>query len=192
MGSTLAIVIAIAAVVVGFLILKNIRSDDDDGAAATTLPTVATVDPLTTTPAVVLPTEPATTLFTPITTGAKVVVANSSNQNGVAGQLTTALQGQQFTTGEPTNGATKEAVTKVQYVDGDPAAQAVAQSLATLMGVAAIEIMPTPVLIADPTLLGDATVLVLLGNDKAGKTLAQMTGAEPDTTTPASGSTATT
>ena len=29
MGSTLAIVIAIAAVVVGFLILKNIRSDDD-------------------------------------------------------------------------------------------------------------------------------------------------------------------
>ena len=30
MGSTLAIVIAIAAVVVGFLILKNIRSDDDD------------------------------------------------------------------------------------------------------------------------------------------------------------------
>jgi len=31
MGSTLAIIIAIAAVVVGFLILKNIRSDDDNG-----------------------------------------------------------------------------------------------------------------------------------------------------------------
>ena len=34
MGSTLAIVIAIAAVVVGFLILKNIRSDDDDDATS--------------------------------------------------------------------------------------------------------------------------------------------------------------
>lgn len=193
MGSTLAIVIAIAAVVVGFLILRTIlRSEDDDSTTATTLPTVATIDPLTTTPVVPLPTEPATTVFTPVTTGAKVVVANSSNQNGVAGQLTTALQGKQFTTGEPTNGATKEAATKVQYIDGDPAAQAVAASVAAVMGVATIEIMPTPVLLADPTLLGDATVLVLLGNDKAGKTLAQMTGAEPDTTTPASGSTATT
>ena len=34
--------------------------------------------------------------------------------------------------------------------------------------------MPTPVLLQDPTLLADNTVLVLLGDDKAGKTLAQM------------------
>ena len=34
MGSTLAIVIAIAAVVVGFLILKKIRSDDDTAATS--------------------------------------------------------------------------------------------------------------------------------------------------------------
>ena len=48
MGSTLAIVIAIAAVVVGFLILKNIRSDDDDNTSATTTsPTSSTLDPLT-------------------------------------------------------------------------------------------------------------------------------------------------
>ncbi len=57
MGSTLAIVIAIAAVVVGFLILKNIRSDDG-GTAATTLPATTSIDPSTVTTFPPLPTEP--------------------------------------------------------------------------------------------------------------------------------------
>ena len=52
--------------------------------------------------------------------------------------------------------------------------------------------MPTPVALADPTALGTATVLVLLGDDKAGKTLAQMTGAAATTTTAAAGGGATT
>ena len=190
MGSTLAIVIAIAAVVVGFLILKNIRSDDDDAAATTTTPTSSTLDPLTS-PTVPLATEPQVTVFTPTTTGATVLVANSSHQNGVAKTLSTALQGNQFTMGEPTNGATKEAVTRIQYVDGDVAAEAVARSVAALMGVATVEIMPTPVSLQDPTLLGAATVLVLLGDDKAGKTLAQMT-APADTSTTVAAETGTT
>ena len=177
MGSTLAIVIAIAAVVVGFLILKNIRSDDK-GTAATTLPAATTVDPLTATTLPPLPTEPQVTVFTPQTTGAKVLVVNSSHQNKVAATLSTALAGNQFVMGEPTNGATKEPITKIQYLDGDVQAQAVAQSVAQLMGVASIEIIPTPVQLADPTLLADNTVVVLLGDDKAGKTLAQMTGAD--------------
>jgi hypothetical protein len=177
MGSTLAIVIAIAAVVVGFLILKNIRSDDNN-TAATTLPPATTVDPLTASTLPPTPTEPPVTVFTPQTTGAKVLVVNSSHQNGVAKTLSTALGGNQFVMGEPTNGATKEPVTKIQYLDGDVQAQAVAQSVAQLMGVASIEIIPTPVQLADPTLLLDNTVVVLLGDDKAGKTLAQMTGAD--------------
>ena len=177
MGSTLAIVIAIAAVVVGFLILKNIRSDDGK-AATTTVPTLATVDPLTSSTFPPTPTEPQVTVFTPQTTGAKVLVVNSSHQNGVAKTLSTALAGNQFVMGDPTNGATKELVTKIQYLDGDVQAQAVAQSVAQLMGVASIEVIPTPVLLADPTLLLDNTVVVLLGDDKAGKTLAQMTGAD--------------
>jgi LytR cell envelope-related transcriptional attenuator len=119
-----------------------------------------------------------------------VQVANSSHANGVAGVLTTALQGQGFTMGEPTNGATKEPVTKIQYVSSDTAAQAVAQSVAQLMGVATIEVMPTPVQLQDPTLLADNTVLVLLGDDKASKTLAQMT--QPDTSTTVAGQTTTT
>ena len=177
MGSTLAIVIAIAAVVVGFLILKNIRSDDGK-ATTTTLPTAPPADPSTVTTLPPLPTVPQVTVFTPQTTGAKVIVVNSSHQNKVAKTLSTALAGNQFVMGEPTNGATKEPLTKVQYKDGDVQAQAVAQSVAQLMGVASIEIIPTPVLLADPTLLADNTVVVLLGDDKAGKTLAQMTGAD--------------
>ncbi|HEX2784900.1 MAG TPA: LytR C-terminal domain-containing protein, partial [Ilumatobacteraceae bacterium] len=127
-------------------------------------------------------TEPTTTIFTPVTTGASVIVANSSHQNGVAKTLSTALQGQQFTMVAPTNGSTKEAATKIQYKDGDTAALAVAQSVAKVMGVATVDVMPTPVALADPATLAEATVLILLGDDKAGKTLAQMTGAEPVTT----------
>ena len=189
MGSTLAIVIAIAAVVVGFLILKNIRSDDNSS-SATTLPPATTPDSATDTiPATPVETQP--TVFTPQTSGANVLVANSSHANGAAGQLTTALQGNQFTMGTPTNGSTKEPVTKIQYVSGDVAAQAVAQSVAALMGVATIEPMPTPVQLADPATLLDNTVLVLLGDDKAGKTLAQMVEPATTTTTP-SGATSST
>ncbi len=185
MGSTLAIVIAIAAVVVGFLILKNIRSDDDGGTTATTQPPVTTIDPsLIPTTVAPLPTEPPVTVFQPTTQGASVIVANSSHQNGVAKTLSTALEGQGFTMVAPTNGSEKVDITKIQYKAGDPAAQQVAQSVAQIMGVTVpIEEMPTPVALADPATLADATVLVLLGDDKAGKTLAQMTGTEPDTST---------
>jgi len=192
MGSTLAIVIAVAAVVVGFLILRSIRSDDNGDATDTpTTPVATTIDPSQTTTIAPLPSGPTTTaVFTPTTQGAKVQVANSSHANGVAGVLSTALQGKGFTMGEPTNGATKEPLTKIQYLSGDNNAQAVAQSVAQLMGVASIEIIPTPVQLQDPSLLADNTVLVLLGDDKAGKTLEQMT--QPDTGTTLAGETTTT
>jgi LytR cell envelope-related transcriptional attenuator len=192
MGSTLAIVIAIAAVVVGFLILKNIRSDDDGDAATPTLAATTTVDPLTTTTFPLVPLESTTTVFTPQTSGASVIVANSSHANGAAGQLSTALQANGFTMGTPTNGSTDEPITKVQYLTGDTAAQAVAQSVAQLMGVASVEPIPTPVLFEDPTLLADSTVVVLLGDDKASKTLAQMTEATTTTIAGATGETTTT
>ena len=182
MGSTLAIVIAIAAVVVGFLILKNIRSDDNPSTAST-LPPATTPDSVADTlPATPIETQP--TVFTPQTSGANVLVANSSRVNGAAGQLTTALQANQFTMGTPTNGAGKVPVTSILYLPGDVAAQAVAQSVAALMGVATVEPIPTAVPLADPTTLADNKVLVLLGDDKAGKTLAQMVEPATATTTP--------
>jgi hypothetical protein len=191
MGSTLAIVIAVAAVVVGFLILKNIRSDDNSDATTPTIASSTTVAGALDTVAP-LPTQPQVTVFTPTTTGAKVLVANSSHANGVAKVLTTALQGKGFTMGEATNGASKEPVTKIQYVEGDPAAQAVAQSVAVVMGVAAIEPLPTPVMLQDPTLLADNTVLVLLGDDKASKTLDEMTAVTTTTLAGAVAATTTT
>ena len=189
MGSTLAIVIAIAAVVVGFLILKNIRSDDST--AATTLPAITSPDSAVTNTFPITPIATQPTVFTPQTSGAKVLVANSSHANGAAGQLSTALQGNQFTMGTPTNGAAKEAVTKIQYLTGDVAAQAVAASVAALMGVATVEPMPTPVALADAATLLDNTVLVLLGDDKAGKTLAQMVEPASSSTTPVGASNST-
>ncbi len=177
MGSTLAIVIAIAAVVVGFLILKNIRSDKTSTSPTTTQPATSNTTPQTNNTSAPVLTEPTTTVFTPITAGALVIVANSSHQNGVAKTLSSALQGQNFTMGTPVTGSAKEAATKIQYKSGDAVAQQVAQSIAVLMGVtAAVDVIPTPPALKDPTTLGDATVLVLLGDDKAGKTLAQMTG----------------
>jgi hypothetical protein len=52
--------------------------------------------------------------------------------------------------------------------------------------------MPTPVQLADPATLLDNTVLVLLGDDKAGKTLAQMVEPAAATTTTPTGATSST
>jgi hypothetical protein len=189
MGSTLAIVIAIAAVVVAFLILRNINKND--ATVATTLPTVTTVDPSSLNTVAAGPIETPPTVFTPQTSGAKVLVANASHASGTARQLSTALQANKFTTGTPTNGSTKEAVTKIYYVAGDVAAQNVAQSVAALMGVPTVDPMPTPVPLTDPAALADNTVLVVLGDDKAGKTLAQM-AAPASTGTSTAGATSST
>ena len=186
MGSTLAIVLAIAAVVVAFLILRQIRNDDDDGGATDSTPATLseTTQPLVDNP---VATEGVAVTVAPTKTGATVLVANSSHQNRVAGQLTTALQGVGFTMAEATDGSTKETATKVQYVDGDTVALAVAQSVASTIGVdpAALEVIPTPPLLQDPALATGAGVIVLLGDDKAGKTLEQMTAAAAET--PATG-----
>ena len=179
MGSTLAIVIAIAAVVVGFLILKNIRSDDDNScrdhaaaghhrrsvAATTTLPLAARRDD-------------HHRVHADHDRAPLVIVANSSHQNGVAKTLSTALQGQQFTMAD----ADQRRDQGSRHQDPvqrrrSPRRKPVAQSVARCMGVAssAIEACRRRSRLSDPATLGDATVLVLLGDDKAGKTLAQMT-----------------
>jgi LytR cell envelope-related transcriptional attenuator len=174
MGSTLAIVIAIAAVVIGFLILNKIRGSDSKAAPATT--TSTTLDPnLVIPPPVLTNPGPPTTVFT--TTGATVIVANSSKQDKVAKKLSTALAGKNFTMADPTTGSGKLDVSVVQYKEGDNAALAVAQSVAVTMGLdpATVTVIPTPPLLKDTAALGTNTVLVLLGNDRAGKTLDQMT-----------------
>jgi hypothetical protein len=207
LGSTAAIIIAIIAVVVGFIILRQIRDDDDDSGGVTT-PELTTGDStdatsegtgdttdVVTQPSVVvttLPVEtlPPTTQFT--TEGAIVVVANASTVNGAAGQLTTALTGKGFDLSAAANATQKLDVSKIYYNAANTQALAVASSVASLMAVTAIEEMPSPPPIEGGALPEGVDVLVMLGSDKASKTLDQMSLPESATTTIAGAETTTT
>ncbi len=176
-STTLSVIVAAIAVLLGFLILRDVNRDRNDASvpvetdATTTLP----VDPSQSS----VPTE-STTLPR---TGYKVMVANASGVTGSAGQMSTALQAQQFIVTQPTNAAEtvgKQTATKVYYVPGyESGAAAVAQ----VLGGVPIEAVPTPAPVESGD-LGEATVLVLLGTDLAGKLLpGALPTAPTDTTT---------
>jgi hypothetical protein len=176
-GSTAAIIIAIVAVVVGFLIIREIRDDDGDSTIApvdTEAPIDTGVLPIDTIPLATELTTTSTTIFTPVTEGATIVVANASTVNGAAGILTTALSGAGFTMGEPTNASAKQDATTVLYDPTDPEGAAVAQSVAILMGNATVAELTTPAPIDGGVLADGVTVLVMLGSDKANLTLDAM------------------
>ena len=177
-GSTLSIVLAVVAVIAGFLILRAITDDDDNGGAddIVTPDTEAGGDDSTssTSPAAAgTTTMPTPTTAARVTTGATVVVANASGIGGSAGAMTTALEGGGYTMGTAGNSTAEQLATSlVYYVAGDPAAQAVAQSVATDMGGLQIAEMPSPPPIDAG--LGTSTVLVMVGADTANKTLADL------------------
>lgn len=189
-GSTIAIVITIIAVVVGFFVLKKILDNDDSTSNPGTSTTVVTTVPGGST--TVASTAPPTTVFQLVKTGTMVQVANSSTINKVAGALTTALGGQGFTMCDATNGTTKTDTTAVQYDPAITGAKDVAASVAYLLGVADVTVLPTPVATQLGSMPAGCGVLVLLGNDKAGKTLAEMGGATTTTTAAAGGNATTT
>jgi hypothetical protein len=171
MGSTAAI-----AVVAGFLILRQIRDDDGGSASVATTTTV----PLETTPTSTvttgstLPPETTTTQFVPVVDGATVVVANASTVNGAAGVLTTALQGKGYTTVKATNATLKQDLTTILYDPTNTGALPVAQSLAVLLGNPVVQEVSSPAPIEGGVLPDGASVIVMLGSDKANKTLEQM------------------
>jgi len=107
--------------------------------------------------------------------GGIVKVANASGVDGAAGQVTNELTALGFTTNGPTNakGIDEDlAVSKIYVIAGS---EAVAESVSRLMGGIAVTRMPTPAWITGGTAgLGDATVLVMLGHDLAGKHLTDM------------------
>lgn len=177
MGSTLSIVLAVVAVVVGFLILNNI-TDDGGGAADPGDGVDAGAD--TTAPAtsdVTATTEPAPTTEPPLVTeGATVIVANASGIGGSAGRMSDTLELAGFTMGTPTNSTAGQLEASVVYYDpGIAAAQDVADSVARVMGGLTVEPLPDPVPTDEGT-LGDAGVLVMLGTNEADQTLEQMSG----------------
>jgi hypothetical protein len=176
----LAIVLAVVAVVVGFLVLRSISSSGEAllGAptATSAVETTTTVDPalVATTVAETTTTAPAG----PVTEGASVIVANANGISGSAGVLSDQLAAAGFSMGSPTNASSSiggQLQQTVVYFDaGIPAAQAVAESVAELLGgVSSI----APVQVPAPTQSGSldgAGVLVMLGMDKAGRTLAEL------------------
>ena len=175
-STTLSVIVAAIAVLLGFLILRDVNRDRGDTNApdqtdeTTTMP----IDPSGST----IPTD-TTTLPR---TGFKVMVANASGVTGSAGQMSTALQAQQFIVTQPTNAAEtvgKQTATKVYYVAGyESGAAAVAQ----VLGGVPIEAVPTPPPVESGD-LGEATVLVLLGTDLAGKLLPGALPTAPNDTT---------
>jgi hypothetical protein len=137
-----------------------------------------------------------------VTEGATVVVANASNINGSAGQMTRALEAAGYQMGEATNanasvGQLEETV--VYFDSAQAGAQAVAESIGrSLGGVASISPVATPPPVESGD-LGGAGVLVMLGVDKAGKSLEELNPAAAPTdsgagvtTPPVAGATTTT
>ncbi len=179
MGSTISIVLAVLAVIVGFLILNNITDDGSSGDAGT-----APVDSTDegTASSVVENTTTTTTEPPFVTEGATVVVANASGVPGSAGRMSVELATLGFTMAEATN-STQSGLTAsvVQYDSSIAAAQAVAESVARSMGGLTVEVVPTPPPVEGGSLNG-AGVLVLLGTDEADKTIAQLSATEASVT----------
>lgn len=166
-GTVAGVVVSVIAVVLGFVILRDLSSADDGGDVAPVVtstvpgPVVTTLAPVTT---------PVVTVPEINKTGYKIVVANASGVGGSAGQLTIALQGQGFIVEPATNSSPDRReveITTVYFLAGN---EANASSVARTLGGVCIETMPTPVPTERAT-LGEASVLVLLGKDLAGKPL---------------------
>lgn len=184
---------AALAALVATALLAGACSDGDDAAApigaGTTLAPLVTPAPATTvavtapsttalptttsttTTSTTIPPE-TTTTFPFVNQGAVVIVANAADVPGAATRFTEALAEYGFTLLEPTNGAGPEEIINVTRIYARPEAQAVADSVARVMGGIPVERMPTPAPITGATDgLGEATILVMLGKDLAGKPL---------------------
>ena len=166
-NSTLSIIIAVLALLLGFFILRDIRGDNTSQTIATStqdavVPTETATDTGTATTVLEIPVQ--TTI---VLTAFKIQIANASGIAGSAGQLTTELQGRGFIVQPALNKSEitpKQTVTVVYYLLGS---EAVAASVAKELGGVAVAAMPEPI----PTetgKLGEASVLILLGTDIAG------------------------
>ena len=185
MGSTVAIAITVVALVLGFFILRKVNdgggtsstntSSNNTNSVATTLdPTATTLPPIIT-----------TTTLGLIVEGTQLQVANASNQDRVAGQMSAALATKGFTMAEAVSASEKLEFSKVLYNDTDPAAKAIAESLAAFFGGIEVMAQGLPVPVASGNWAAGSNVVLMLGNDFAGKTLDQIAGIPTTgTTTP--------
>lgn len=187
-SGALAIVLAVVAVVAGFLILNSLSGDSDeqadfplpgntaDGGDA---PADGGAEQSTDTDGSAVPSLPTTTTSPPLSTGVPIIIANANGQGGSAGKVTTVLEtGAGFDTVQATNANTQvsELEASVIYFDPtQPEAQAVADSLNRVLG-GGLSVQPVPEVapISDGDLRG-AGVLLMLGIDFADVTVEQLT-----------------
>lgn len=188
--------VALAGFGVSALLLSACGGDDDSdsGSTTTTLSPTVTLGATTTTPtAAATTTTPSTTTLPPlelVTEGASIVVANASGVDGSAGRMTDALGAVGFSTGDATNSSEGQIETsKIYYDPANAAAKAVADSLREALGGGDIEVLelavPAP---TDTGEIGDASIVLAMGNDTADKTLDELQGrvapaADDDVTT---------
>lgn len=197
-GSTLSIVLAVVAVIAGFLILREL-TDDDGSSTEPNIVTPSNSSPDVTTPGDGTGAQNTSELgggstsstsagagAAPTYAGATIAVVNVSGAGGSASQMSSALTTEGYQgVGEPGNGTGEDQDTSViYYVGGDAAAQAVAQSIAADFGGVPAEAMPAtrP---ASGGITDTATVLVMLGRDAADKSLSELQST--NVTSPATG-----
>lgn len=169
--------IAVSAAAITMLVTPLACSSRvDDAAVATTTTIAATSSSSTSSTSTSSTTSTSTTTTLPmITEGGVVLVANSSGKRNAAQKLATELGNLGFTVQGVTNGALYEESLDVSKVYVRPGGEAAAESIARLMGGIEVLRMPTPVwIVGGPDALGYANVLVMLGADKGGLTLAEM------------------
>lgn len=189
-SGALAIVLAVIAVVAGFLILRSISGEEEqqlgigsDGNGAGAVDTGTATDTGTAAPggSTVPLTLPTTTTTPQIKTGATVMVVNANFQGGTAGQMSRAIEAAGFDMVVPGDAALDQPLeTSLIYYDPQQtAAIDVANTLSDVLGGdVQVTTLPDP---ANPPVksgsIGGAGVVLMLGTDKAGKTLDQLAGA---------------
>lgn len=173
-STSLSVIVAAIAVLLGFLILRDINRDRPVGDAVGGGGAGVTEDSITD------DTGSASSVITlPVDrTGFKVIVANSSGVQGAAGQMTTALQAQQFVVSSPVNADDALGTLSTTVVYYVPGFEGQATLVADVLGGVQIQPIPNPAPIENGGSIGEAVVLVMLGTDLAGKLLP---GALPET-----------
>ena len=157
--------------------LKNVKSDAGNTNSDTTEIT-DTTEPTDDTTFTDDSSVPDVTLPVLVRTGAIVVVSNASGKKGAAGALTDELKARGYDAGKAftANSGTLNDTTQVLVAPGDEAALAVAKSVMAEMG---LDGMPGPLDESAPVKQSDvsgATILILLGLDKAGQSLLPLAG----------------
>lgn len=179
-GSGLTIALAAVALVAGFFILRDLNDDagsssggistpggdavvDADGSPVISVGVTTTLEPV-----------PVATDPPRVTTGATVIVANANTVGGSAGQMTASLEFEGYTLGAPVNASGANiGESVVYYAESVAGAQAVAESVARDLGGVDVLTLPTPPPVADGN-VGDAGVVVLLGDAQAGQTISDL------------------